>query len=148
MANIKLIQIGKNKDKLLKDKIEYYSKIINSDSKFEIIELKDQNKKTSEKEFRDIISKTKSNFIFILSEEGKEYTSKEFSKRIKSISETYKNIIFCIGGPAGFEKPITWGDEIISISKMTFTHEMCQLFLIEQIYRAIEIKKGSKYHRD
>ena len=84
-------------------------------------------------------------YIICLSEEGKEFSSTQFSKYI--FDET-KNIIFLIGGPNGHTNSTkSKANQIISLSKMTFPHEMALLILTEQIYRAISIKKGSKYHR-
>jgi len=139
-----LIQIGKNKDKFLKDKIEYYKKQIPN---FEIIELKDSDKDKNEKAIIEKLSEFSDVFSIALSEEGKELSSKEFSDKISKLEQEYKNLVFCIAGPDGFNKPITFANECLSLSKMTFTHDMAQLFLVEQIYRAKEIKKGSKYHR-
>ncbi len=146
--NIKIIHIGKIKDKLILEKINYYNKILNSDNKICYIEIKDSNKEEETNKLKQILSKYDNSYVFVLSEEGKEHSSINFSKIIKKITLEYNNIIFCIGGPNGISKPINFGNEILSLSKMTFTHEMIQLFLIEQIYRAYQINKGTEYHKN
>lgn len=142
---IHLIQIGKNKDKLFLDKINYYTKQLKD---FKIIELKDSSKEKEQEDILKEISKIDNAYVFVMSEEGKEFSSKDFSKKLNDVSMNYKNIVFCIGGPEGFVKPISFGNECISLSKMTFTHDMCQLFLVEQIYRANQISKGTGYHKE
>jgi 23S rRNA (pseudouridine1915-N3)-methyltransferase len=83
-----------------------------------------------------------------LSEEGKQYTSMEFSKLLKATSQDKQSILFLIGGPEGISDSLKKkADMVLSLSKMTFTHEMARLFLIEQIYRADAISKNKTYHR-
>ena len=85
-------------------------------------------------------------YIFIcLSEEGIQHNSVQFSEFIYSSN---RNLVFLIAGPDGHSKIIKEkSDQIISLSNLTFPHEMATLILTEQIFRAISIKKGSKYHR-
>lgn len=89
-------------------------------------------------------------FVILMDEKGKEYTSREFALRLqKHMATGYKRIIFLVGGPFGFsQKVYERGNELFSLSKMTFTHEMAKLFLTEQIYRAMTILKGEPYHHD
>ncbi|MFW5871937.1 MAG: 23S rRNA (pseudouridine(1915)-N(3))-methyltransferase RlmH [bacterium] len=87
-------------------------------------------------------------FVFALSEEGMQLTSRQFTDKLKSLSEEIQEVAFVIGGADGFSKPITFANKVFSLSKMTFTHEMALLFLIEQLYRAEQISKGTSYHRD
>lgn len=86
--------------------------------------------------------------VFILHERGNELTSIEFNKRINSIFNNGRNkIVFLVGGPYGLSQRILekkWYK--LALSKMTFTHEMCILFLLEQIYRSYTIDIGKKYH--
>jgi len=87
-------------------------------------------------------------FIIALSEEGEQFSSIGFARLIKKIALENKEIVFVIGGPDGLPNQIkAKADLIVSLSKMTFTHEMALLFLVEQIYRAMSIIKNKKYHR-
>ena len=137
--NIKIISVGKIKDRSLLERIAYYSKVI--EAKLTFIELKDSNKEDEGKK----ISEKLSGKVFILSEEGVEFTSREFATELKKIEE---DITFVIGGPFGLSEQVKAKGFIIALSKMTFTHEMCKMFLLEQIYRGISINKGKKYHKD
>jgi 23S rRNA (pseudouridine1915-N3)-methyltransferase len=142
---IKVIVVGKIKDKGLQSKITELSKWISRYAKLEIDEIRDS---TPEKEGAAILKslgKDKAH-VFALSEEGKEFTSNQFSRKISSID---KKLIFIIGGPFGLIQEVKQhSDCLLALSKMTFTHEMARLFLIEQIYRAIDISRGGKYHND
>lgn len=89
-------------------------------------------------------------FVVLLDERGKEYTSREFSAFIaRKAVELPKNLVFVVGGPYGFSKAVyDRADSLISLSKMTFPHELVRLFFVEQIYRAGTILKGEPYHHD
>ena len=90
-----------------------------------------------------------SSYIVALDSQGKEFSSSGFSSLIDRWEHSgIKNLTFVIGGPLGFSKEfLNKADLKISLSKMTFTHDMVRLFLIEQIYRAYTIKAGEKYHK-
>ena len=140
---IKILVIGNLKEVQFKDKINQYLKWINIDCPIELIPLKNR----EDKKIIKIITKHFSNNdIFIcLSEEGIQHNSVQFSEFIYSRN---RNLVFLIAGPDGHSKIIKEkSDNIISLSNLTFPHEMATLILTEQIFRAISIKKGSKYHR-
>lgn len=89
-------------------------------------------------------------FVMLLDERGREFTSREFSDFIvrKSI-ELPRSLVFVVGGPYGFSKEVyDRADGMISLSKMTFPHELVRLFFVEQLYRAGTIMKGEPYHHD
>lgn len=89
-------------------------------------------------------------FVMLLDERGREYTSRQFSEFIcrKSV-ELPKSLVFVIGGPYGFSQEVyDRADALISLSKMTFPHELVRLFFVEQLYRAGTISKGEPYHHD
>ena len=142
--HIKIVLIGKIKEKAYNDKIQKYLEWLSKDSKFEIIIVKDSN---SNKIKYQIDKLKKSNFFCVcLSEHGKNLNSISFSKFIFDNSE---NIAFILGGPDGHpENLMKKMDFNLSLSKMTMPHEMAALVLVEQLFRAFSIKKGSKYHRD
>ncbi|MBD5214239.1 MAG: 23S rRNA (pseudouridine(1915)-N(3))-methyltransferase RlmH [Bacteroidales bacterium] len=89
-------------------------------------------------------------YVVILDERGKEFTSREFSTFIQQKMNTVsRNLVFIIGGPYGFSKAVyDRADSLLSLSRMTFSHEMVRLFFIEQIYRAMTILRGEPYHHD
>lgn len=91
-----------------------------------------------------------SDFVVIMDERGKEFTSRNFSDWIqKQMNSGRKRLAMVIGGPFGFSKQIyERADSKISLSQMTLTHELAKLFLVEQIYRALTILKGEPYHHD
>ena len=88
--------------------------------------------------------------IYLLDEKGKEFSSREFSSFItKKMNASTSNLVFLIGGPYGFSKGMyAKADGKISLSKMTFTHQMVRLFFLEQVYRAFSIIKNLPYHHD
>lgn len=111
--------------------------------------IETERQKTLEGEL--ILSKIQSSdMCIILDERGHEYTSREFAGKLeKMMSAGRKRIIFVIGGPYGFSKDVyARADLSISLSRMTFTHEMVRLFFTEQIYRAMTILHGEPYHHD
>lgn len=146
---IKLIAIGKIKDDSIHNLISGYMERMSGDARIEVIELKDSDKESEGKRITECLEKIKdSNYIFALSEEGKEFDSAGFSSEIKKLSDEQKAIIFVIGGPFGLsESAKKKAGKVLSLSKMTFTHEMARLFLTEQIYRAISIIKNRSYHK-
>ena len=142
--HIKIVLIGKIKEKAYNDKIQKYLEWLSRDSKFEIVVVKDSN---SNKIKYQIDKLKKNNFFCIcLSEHGKNLNSISFSKFIFNSGE---KIVFFLGGPNGIPKNIIEAmDFNLSLSKMTMPHEMAALVLTEQLFRAFSIRKGSKYHRD
>ena len=142
--HIKIVLIGKIKEKAYNDKIQKYLEWLSRDAKFEIVTVKDSN---SNKIKYQIDKLKKNNFFCVcLSEHGKNLNSISFSKFIFNSGE---KIVFFLGGPNGHPKNIMKEmDFNLSLSKMTMPHEMAALILVEQLFRAFSIKKGSKYHRD
>ena len=140
-----IICVGKIKENYIKDAIETFLARLRPLCKLEITEIKDSNMKDESKKILELIKKRGSSKIIALSEEGKQFTSIEFSKRYKNQEQ---DLVFIIGGPEGLTKEVKDNsDEILSLSGMTFLHDMARLFLIEQIYRAQKIIKGGSYHK-
>jgi 23S rRNA (pseudouridine1915-N3)-methyltransferase len=87
--------------------------------------------------------------LILLDEHGKEYRSIEFAQQIQKKMSSGRDIFFAIGGPYGFSQAVyTRANSQISLSQMTFSHQMVRLFLIEQIYRAMTILRGEPYHHE
>ena len=142
--HIKIVLIGKIKEKAYNKKIQKYIDWLSRDSKFELVIVKDSN---SNKIKYQVDKHKKNNFFCVcLSEHGKNLNSNSFSKFIFDYGQ---KIVFFLGGPNGHPKNlIKEMDFNLSLSKMTMPHEMAALVLAEQLFRAFSIKKGSKYHRD
>ena len=153
---IKLIVVGKTKNHELINLISNYVKRINFFNKFQIIE--DNTKKTkknSENEIKriegeNILKKIKNNnLLFLLDEKGENYNSRKFADFLKMKLKESKTIIFVIGGAFGFSKEVyAKSNGLISLSKMTFSHQIIRLFFTEQLYRAFTILNNHPYHND
>lgn len=91
-----------------------------------------------------------SDLVILLDEKGKEFTSREFAQKLNNYqNNSIKRVCFLIGGAYGFSDEIySRANEKLSLSKMTFTHQMIRLFFVEQIYRADQILQGKPYHND
>ncbi len=156
--NIKLIVIGKSEEKYLREAVEIYLKRLTHYINFEIVVLPDVKnaKNMSVAELKDkeaeLILKhsTKADKVVLLDEKGKEYSSVEFSKYLtKQMNASVKTLAFVVGGAFGFsEKVYSQANEKLSISKMTFSHQMIRLLFVEQLYRAFTIIKGEPYHNE
>ena len=155
---ITLLAIGKTNTRFLQEGIDQYTKRLSHYIPFELKILPDvkttkalTNEKQKEMEgqmFMSVIGQ--GDWVTLLDEKGKEYTSREFASYIDKKTITIpKNLIFIIGGPYGFSQEMyNRANEKLSLSKMTFSHEMIRLFFVEQIYRAMTILKGEPYHHD
>lgn len=142
MSKIKVLCIGKS-DKKTKVFISEYLNRIKHYIKIDWIEEKIKNSdKNIEKHLK------KNYYLVLLDEQGKMLSSKEFAFFIeKKLFFKSKDILFVIGGAYGYNKELlSKADFILSLSKMTFTHQMVRLFFIEQLYRAFTIIKAEKYH--
>lgn len=91
-----------------------------------------------------------SDFVILLDEKGREYSSVEFANYLqKLMSIGRKAIVFVVGGPYGFSDDVyNRADAKLSLSRMTFNHEMIRLFFIEQVYRGMTILRGEPYHHE
>ncbi len=161
MLNIKIICVGKVKEKSLSSLISEYTKRLSKYCKLEIIEVEDEKlpnslnendikkiKSTECNKILEKLSKFDKASIFFLDLKGKEYSSEEFSSKISQIA-TYSSstIIFVIGGSLGLtEEILSISSTKICFSKMTFPHQLIRLFLLEQIFRAFKIQNNEKYH--
>ena len=141
-SRLRIICVGKIKKLWVQEGINMYLKRIPN---LTITEIRDSFQK---KEESAILSSTRKNEeIILLSEYGKNINSINFSNEL--IKDTSKNIAFLISGSNGFSLNIqSKADKMISLSSMTFPHEIARLLLIEQIYRAQTIQQGSPYHRE
>lgn len=144
---IKIICLGKIKEKYLKDAIEEYTKRISKYSKLVIIELQDYDDLKKEKE---LIEKHigQKDYVITLEIEGNTISSEEFATKIDSIYNTNSTITFIIGSSTGLHEDIkNRSNYKLSFSKLTFPHQLFRVILLEQIYRAFKINNNETYHK-
>ena len=144
---IKIICIGKIKEKYLTDGINDYLKRLTKYHKIELIELKDSDIKKEKEEILKVLNKD--SYIISLAIEGKEYKTTELSEKIDNLLTNGKsNITFVIGGSDGIDEEIkNISNELLSFSKLTFPHGLFRLILLEQIYRIFKIQNNETYHK-
>ncbi|SFS53195.1 23S rRNA (pseudouridine1915-N3)-methyltransferase [Zhouia amylolytica] len=154
--NIKLIAIGKTDNSHLQELINDYQKRLGFYVKFNLEIIPDiKNAKNlsesqqKEKEGQMILKKIQStDQLILLDEQGKNFSSEHFAEYLqKKMNSGIKQLVFVIGGPYGFSQEVYQKSQgKISLSKMTFSHQMVRLFFIEQIYRAFTILRNEPYH--
>lgn len=158
--NIKLITVGKLKEKYLTEGIAEYTKRLSRFCKVQVVELIDertpenaseaQNNQIMAKEGERIQAKIGSrDYVIVLAIEGKQFPSEEFSQKLEAIAVNgYSDITFIIGGSLGLSKAIKQRANLkMSFGLLTLPHQLMRLVLIEQIYRAFMIQQGSPYHK-
>ncbi|MEF9934330.1 MAG: 23S rRNA (pseudouridine(1915)-N(3))-methyltransferase RlmH [Clostridium sp.] len=158
--NIKIITVGKIKEKFMRDAIDEYTKRLGRYCKLEIVELADEKtpdnasakeeEAIKEKEGAKIRASIKdTDYVIALDLKGKHLTSEEFSEKIENLGiEGRSSIVFIIGGSLGISsETLNRADFKISFSKMTFPHQLFRIMLLEQIYRGFRIMKGEPYHK-
>ena len=156
--NIELITIGKTKTHYVSEGIDEYLKRLKRYVPFEITEIADvknagriSKEEQKEAEGVQILNRLQpSDHIILLDERGKQYKSIEFADKLQNIMASgKKRLVMVVGGPYGFSKPVyERANELLSLSKMTFNHEMVRLFITEQIYRGMTILRGEPYHHE
>lgn len=154
---IKIIALGKIKEKFLKDGIEEFKKRLTPYTNFEIVELqpieiKDQNltEKVLEQEGEKILSLVKpTDYVITMEIKGKQLSSEELAQKIKDITnDGNSELVFIIGSSCGLSiKVSNRANFKLSMSKMTFLHQFARLLLVEQIYRSFKILNNETYHK-
>ena len=156
MLKIRIIAIGKLKNIDFKNSFNEYLKMISPYANIKVEELnaepffdKSDKKRIKQKEsfkLRKCLDKFSTNKIFILDERGKDFDSEGFSRTL--FNDEAQEIIFVVGGTLGLSGEILDQGNFfkISLSKLTFPHELVRVILVEQIYRAIAINKNKSYH--
>ncbi len=154
---IKIIALGKIKEKFLKDGIDEFLKRLTPYATVSILELspieiKDENltEKILFEEGEKILSHIKPlDFVITMEIKGKQFSSEEFAQQIENLTnDGVQEIVFVIGSSCGIGKNVSARANLkMSMSKMTFLHQFARLILVEQIYRAFKIIKGETYHK-
>jgi 23S rRNA (pseudouridine1915-N3)-methyltransferase len=155
---ITLLQTGKTTDKHISELVDLYSNRIKKYTGFEIITIPDvkntKNMPVQEQKAKEatkiIQSVTDDDYIILLDERGKELRTLEFSGVLeKMFFLPKKRIVFIIGGPWGFSEAVyKRADYKMSLSKMTYPHQLVRLLFLEQLYRVFTIIKGEPYHHE
>ncbi len=154
---IKIIALGKIKEKFLKDGIDEFLKRLTPYASVDIIELspieiRDENliQKALEQEGEKILANIKNDsFVITMEILGKQLSSEDFAQKINEISMSgISELVFVIGSSCGLSPIVSNRANFkLSFSKMTFLHQFARLLLVEQIYRAFKILKGETYHK-
>ncbi len=157
---IKIVTVGKLKEKYLVQGINEYAKRLGAYAKLEFVEVSDEKApetlseaqmlQIKEKEGQRILAKIKdTEYVFALAIEGTNPTSEAFAKQIDQLGIQGKSqLTFVIGGSLGLSQEVmTRSDDKISFGKMTYPHQLMKLILLEQIYRAYRINTGAPYHK-
>ena len=149
---IKIICVGKIKEKFFKEALEEYKKRLTRYTKIEIIEVLDSSIENIElclEQEKNSISKyiNDKDYLIALDIHGKEFTSVELSQHIENTLIKNSNITFIIGGSNGISTEIKDKCHLISFSKLTFPHQLFRIILLEQIYRSFKIINNESYHK-
>jgi len=157
---ITVVSVGKIKEKYLKEAINEYVKRLSKYIKLKLVEVayEKASENLSEKEKKNIIDLEgerilnkikKRQFVIVLDLKGKQKTSEEFSNQFGKLQlDGNSDVVFVIGGSLGLSKQVLErANDKISFSKMTFTHQLMKVILLEQIYRAYKIMKNEPYHK-
>ena len=159
MLSVNILCVGKLKESYLRGAIEEYSKRMKPLCRLSIIELNEERigenpspaeiKRVIEAESERIIAKIgKGDYVIAMCVEGKNISSEELSERLEAIQQTHSTVDLVIGGSWGLSDALkARSDFRLSMGKMTFPHQLCRVMLLEQIYRAFQISKGTKYHK-
>lgn len=144
LLQITVLTVGKIKDRELALKASDFAGRIARDVRLSIESIKDA---SPEREAERLLNRKKNHpgFVFALSERGRHYTSEQFAARLFALGP---RVEFIIGGPLGLAPAVeNKADELLALSAMTFPHEMAQVMLLEQLYRAVSIHHKRKYHK-
>lgn len=157
MVKVKIVAVGKVKEKYFLDGINEYAKRLKRFCEFSIVEVAEENYDKAQGKMLEVIKEKEAErilpnlkgFVFAMAIEGEKFSSENFAKKIKNLTDDgVGEITFVIGGSYGLsDKVKKRADKLISFSDMTFPHTLFRLMLCEQIYRAYTINEGTAYHK-
>ena len=157
MVKVKVIAVGKVKEKYYSEALNEYAKRLSRYCDIKIVEVKEENflKEPNESQKLEIlkleaehIKKEIKGYLMVTAIEGKKFSSVDFSKKIDSIKNVNSEISIVIGGSYGVDDSIKqMAQEKISFSDMTFPHTLFRVLILEQLYRAFSILNDGKYHK-
>jgi 23S rRNA (pseudouridine1915-N3)-methyltransferase len=141
---VKLIAVGKMRDRLFESRCQEFLTRLNAYGKCETVILPDSNVAGEGKAILRELDRERNALIVVLTEEGKEFTTAEFSA---FLGKAESKIVFVIGGPFGLAPEVKQRATVLwSLSKLTFTHEMARMLFCEQLYRGLNLLNGGAYH--
>ena len=153
-----LLSVGKTDELLLTQLIDTYKKRVNFYISFELMVVPDlrnrknlsENEQKTEEGNQILRSLLPSDQVVLLDDKGKQYSSVEFAGFMeKKMNTATKRLVFIVGGPYGFSREIYGrANELVSLSRLTFTHQMVRVVFAEQLYRAMTILKNEPYHHE
>ncbi len=146
MQKITLLTVGKLKFPWIADGCDLYKKRLEHESQFSWIIQKDGDIQTESKALYKTLSKAEGVKV-LLDERGKQYSSEELAKFLANLRDRGEPVTFVVGGAYGVGEEVKkMCSQHLSLGKMTLPHELAQLLLLEQLYRACSINRGAKYH--
>jgi len=152
---ITLLETGKTKDDFIKKGVDEFRKRLNRYVSFNIVTIddlknsrnltmKEVQKKEGDRIIRHLMP---GDYMILLDERGEEYTSLSLAEHLNELQGKVKHLQFVIGGPFGFSEEVySRANEKLSLSRLTFSHQMVRLIFMEQLYRSFTILKGEPYH--
>ncbi len=143
--------VGKTQKAFIQEGIRFYLKRIQAYCSFQIQEIPTQKFRTRQEEMNHLIERFhKNDYIVLLDEKGKNYRSLAFARHIEQLNQLpYSRVLFISGSAEGFSPELIQNaHELLSLSPMTFPHELIRLIFLEQFYRAFTIIHGHPYHNE
>ncbi|MFP4069897.1 MAG: 23S rRNA (pseudouridine(1915)-N(3))-methyltransferase RlmH [Opitutales bacterium] len=147
MYRYTVIAVGKMKNRSLAALCDDFTKRLRRRGNFELIELKDADIESEGRRILEALEKRREARVYAMAEEGRARGSAEFARELKDLQG--RPAVFVVGGAYGLSEAVkTRADELLSLSPFTFTHEIARMLVCEQLYRAVSINTGSKYHHE
>ena len=159
MLNVKFITLGTLKEAYLRDAAAEYEKRLGAFCRFELVQLKEErlSDDPSESEIKNALSKESEKilaliparaYVVAMCVEGKQLTSPELAEKLEEISARTSDVCFIIGSSFGLADTVKQRADLrLSVSKLTFPHQLMRVILLETVYRAFNIQKGTRYHK-
>lgn len=159
MLNVKFITLGTLKEGYLREAAAEYEKRLGGFCRFELVQLKEErlSDQPSENEIKNALDKESAKifaeipsraYVVAMCVEGKQCSSEELADKLEEISSRSSDICFIIGSSFGLSDAVKQrADMRLSVSKLTFPHQLMRVILLEAVYRAFNIQKGTKYHK-
>jgi 23S rRNA (pseudouridine1915-N3)-methyltransferase len=159
MLNVKFITLGTLKEGYLREAAAEYEKRLGGFCRFEMVQLKEErlSDQPSESEIKSALDKESAKifaeipsraYVVAMCVEGKQCSSEELAEKLEEISARSSDICFIIGSSFGLADTVKQrADMRLSVSKLTFPHQLMRVILLEAVYRAFNIQKGTKYHK-
>lgn len=152
---ITLMQTGKTRDSFIREGVEQFRKRVEKYVPFQIVTvpdlkntrsmtMKEVQKKEGEQQLRRL---KQGSFLMLLDERGETHDSIAFARQLQSLESRTAHLVFLIGGPYGFSEELyTRAQARLSLSRLTFSHQLVRVIFMEQLYRAFTILRGEPYH--